>query len=138
VPASDIVPRRKMLECVIPILRVLNLEASIDYYLKVLGFVQDWRTQMLASVSRDGLAIMLCQGDQGHPGTWVWIGVEDAAELHRELVSRGATIRQAPANYPWALEFRVEDPDGHVLRFGSEAKHDRPFEIPPEQAIGRP
>jgi uncharacterized glyoxalase superfamily protein PhnB len=127
-----------MLECVIPILSVRNLQASINYYLQVLGFAKDWETQALASVSRDGLAIMLCQGGQGHPGTWVWIGVEDAEELHRELVSRGAMIRQEPANYPWALEFRVEDPDGHVLRFGSEPKHDRPFELPLEQAVGRP
>jgi len=26
-----------------------------------------------------------------------------------------------------AFEMQVEDPDGHVLRFGSEPKADRPF-----------
>ena len=36
-----------------PILRVLNLDASLEYYLKVLGFKLDWRSGMLASVSRD-------------------------------------------------------------------------------------
>ena len=25
-------------------------------------------------------------------------------------------------NYSWAYEMRIEDPDGHVLRFGSEPK----------------
>lgn len=25
-----------------------------------------------------------------------------------------------PTSYSWALEFQVEDPDGNVLRFGSD------------------
>jgi hypothetical protein len=32
-----------------------------------------------------------------------------------------------PTNFPWALEMQVEDPDGNVLRIGSEPKTDRPF-----------
>jgi len=27
-----------------------------------------------------------------------------------------------PQNYSWAYEFRVEDPDGNVLRVGSEPR----------------
>jgi hypothetical protein len=27
-----------------------------------------------------------------------------------------------PTNFPWALEMHVEDPDGNVLRLGSEPK----------------
>ena len=38
------------------------------------------------------------------------------------LLAKGARIRDAPQNYPWAYEFSVEDPDGHVLRIGSEPK----------------
>ena len=30
------------LECVVPIFRVGNLPASIDYYVKILGFKLDW------------------------------------------------------------------------------------------------
>jgi hypothetical protein len=38
-------------------------------------------------------------------------------------VSRdGASILQPPENFPWALEMKVGDPDGHVLRFGSDPK----------------
>jgi hypothetical protein len=70
---------------------------------------------------------MLCQGDQGNPGTWVWIGVGDAELLHKEYAASGAVIRLPPTNYAWAMEFHVQDPDGHVLRFGSEPLSDRPF-----------
>jgi uncharacterized glyoxalase superfamily protein PhnB len=50
----------------------------------------------------------------------VWIGVEDARKLHDELKSQGVTILMPLTNHSWALEFQVEDPDGNVLRFGSE------------------
>jgi hypothetical protein len=41
--------------------------------------------------------------------------------------AKGAKIRHPPLNFPWALEMKVEDLHGHVLRFGSEPKPDRPF-----------
>lgn len=111
----------------VPILRVRRHAVSLDFYVRVLGFRLDWNLSGMASVSRDGCSLMLCEGLQGHPGTWVWIGVGDAEALHREFVARGATIRLPPTNYPWALEFHLEDPDGHVLRFGSDPKADQPF-----------
>jgi predicted lactoylglutathione lyase len=116
-------------ECIIPILRVKSLSASIAFYVQVLGFQVDWGGDAIgiASVSRDGRPIMLCQGEQGQPGTWIWMGVEDAETIYRDCIARGAAIRQAPTNYSWAYEMRIEDPDGHVLRIGSEPKTDRPL-----------
>jgi uncharacterized glyoxalase superfamily protein PhnB len=64
---------------------------------------------------------------QGQPGTWVWIGVEDVEALYQEYQASGARIRHPPQNYPWAYEMKVEDPDGHVLRFGSDSKPGMPF-----------
>ncbi|HZF10763.1 MAG TPA: glyoxalase superfamily protein [Thermoanaerobaculia bacterium] len=112
----------------IPIFRVRDLAVSLDHYVGVLGFKLHWQSPgIMASVSRDRASLMLCEGDQGNPGTWVWIGVEDAAALFKEYAAKGANIRLAPVNYPWAYEMHVEDPDGHVLRFGSEPKEDCPF-----------
>jgi catechol 2,3-dioxygenase-like lactoylglutathione lyase family enzyme len=122
------VAHANLFESVIPILRVRSLSASLDYYLDVLGFAIDWHEpDVMASVSRDGRAIMLCEGDQGNSGTWVWIGVDDAVALFTEYQARGAAIRRGPTNYRWAYEIHVEDPDGHVLRFGSEPRTDEPF-----------
>ena len=67
-----------MIENVTPILRVENLEASRRYYIQTLGFSLDWDAGDMISVSRDGKSIMLCERAQGQPGTWLWIGVEDA------------------------------------------------------------
>ena len=110
-----------------PILPVADLRASIDYYVNALGFQHDWGDAGFASVSRDRCHLFLCENDQGHTGTWAWIGVEDAAAFADELRERGAKIRHPPTNYPWAYEMQVEDPDGNVLRFGSDPKKDEPY-----------
>jgi predicted lactoylglutathione lyase len=112
-------------ECITPILMVNSLASSIRYYVDVLGFKVDWGGEdqsTFASVSRDRRAIMLCQGEQGQAGTWLWIGVEDIELLCTEFKAKGAKFREPPTNYPWAYEMKIEDPDGHVLRFGSEPK----------------
>jgi len=111
-----------------PILRVADMEVRLRYYVEVLGFRNAlWGTDDLTSVNRDQAVIYLCRGGQGSAGTWAWIGVEDVEALYKEYKEKGARIRHAPRNYPWALEMHVEDPDGHVLRFGSEPRADRPF-----------
>jgi catechol 2,3-dioxygenase-like lactoylglutathione lyase family enzyme len=110
-------------EGVCPILRVGNLAACIEYYVRVLGFKVDWGEEgLIASVSRDRCHIFLSEGDQGNPGAWVWIGVGDAGALFEEYKSSGAKIRNPPGNFPWAYEMQVEDLDGNVLRMGSEQK----------------
>jgi len=111
-----------MIENVTPILRVEDLMVSRRYYIETLGFLLDWDAGAMLSVSRDSKSIMLCERAQGQPGTWLWIGVEDADTLFDEFISKNARIRSPPQNFTWAYEFEVEDPDGHVLRFGSEPK----------------
>jgi catechol 2,3-dioxygenase-like lactoylglutathione lyase family enzyme len=115
-------------ECIVPILRVTSLPESLRFYTEVLGFQLDWGDPQgsdMASVSRSGHAIMLCQGAQGHLGTWIWIGVEDIDPLFVEYRSKGVQFLQAPIQRPWAHEMQIKDPDGHVLRFGSEPRDPR-------------
>jgi catechol 2,3-dioxygenase-like lactoylglutathione lyase family enzyme len=100
-------------ECANPILRVEEMGRSLRFYVEQLGFRNEEWGEDFTCVTRGPAGIYLCEGDQGRGGAWVWIGVEDARGLHDEFVKAGV-------NYPWALEFRVEDPDGNVLRFGSE------------------
>lgn len=111
-----------------PILRVENMSRSVRYYEDALGFSLEERSgDDFACVTRDGAAIYLSKGDQGAPGTWVWIGVDDVAALREEYRGSGAQVSQEPVNYPWAYEMQVIDPDGHALRFGSEPRDDIPL-----------
>jgi len=110
-------------ECSTPILRVEDMPRALRFYVNTLGFKNvHWGTDDFTCVSRDRASIYLCRGDQGRGGAWVWMGVEDVEKLYEELKGRGVTIRKAPTNFPWALEMQVEDPDGNVIRFGSEPK----------------
>lgn len=99
------------------------MATALRFYVDVLGFENaSWGTDDFTSISRDRQGIYLCRGGQGQGRAWVWIGVEDAEKLYQEYKARGVTIRLPPNNYPWALEMQIEDPDGNVLRMGSEPK----------------
>jgi catechol 2,3-dioxygenase-like lactoylglutathione lyase family enzyme len=110
------------IENIQPILFVKNMQVSRDFYINILGFEEaDWGDDNFTSLSRDDCGIYLCRGEQGNPGTWIWVGFDgDIYSLYNELKEKGVTIRQAPVNHPWALEMHIEDPDGHVLRFGTD------------------
>ena len=96
------------------------MEASLRFYVNVLGFVNaSWDNDEFTHVSRDGTGIYLCKGDQGRGKAWA---MNAAEKLHEEYKALGVTIRLPPTNYPWALEMQIEDPDGNVLRMGSEPK----------------
>ena len=110
-------------ECCNPILRVENMSAALRFYVDGLGFTNaEWGGDDFTLVARDTAGIYLCLGDQGRGAAWAWVGVEDVDKLCAEFESRGVPIRMRPTNYPWALEMHVEDPDGNVLRFGSEPR----------------
>jgi hypothetical protein len=63
---------------VTPILRVADYDASVEYYVNILGFKLDWGSGRFGSVRRDKASLMLCEGSQGCPGTWMWFAVSDA------------------------------------------------------------
>ena len=86
-----------------------------------LGFKNaSWGGNEFTSVNRDSAEIYLCLKDQGLGKAWIWIGVEDVVQLREEVAARGVKIRMEPTNFRWAKEMHVEDPDGNVIRFGSE------------------
>jgi catechol 2,3-dioxygenase-like lactoylglutathione lyase family enzyme len=125
---SSVAPAPVAFEGVCPILRVSNVSASIQYYVDVLGFKVDWQQPgLFACVSRGKCRIFLSQGDQGHPGSWVWIGVEAADALFAEYQRTNAKVRHPPTNYAWAREMQVEDLDGNILRLGSDVPKDAPM-----------
>jgi len=104
-----------------PILRVEDMKRAVEFYVGRLGFANaSWGGEDFTSVNRDQAGIYLCLRDQGSGKAWAWVGVEDVMKLREEIVARGVKLRMEPKNFPWAKEIHVEDPDGNVIRFGSE------------------
>ena len=117
------------IEGITVILNVKDISVSKDFYIGILGFREvDWGNNNLTCIEGDKASIYLCKGDQGCKGTWVWVGFDgDIFSLHDELMAKGVVIRQKPTNFSWALEMHIEDPDGHVLKFGTDPDNNEPF-----------
>jgi predicted lactoylglutathione lyase len=117
------------IENIQPILSVKDMSISRAFYKGILGFDEaDWGSDNFTSFNRDKSGIYLCKEGQGCPGTWIWIGIDgNIFALYNELLEKGAKIRQPPVNYSWALEMHIEDPDGHILRFGTDPDYNEPF-----------
>lgn len=117
------------LENVTPILNVKDIQASLAFYVGILGFQNaEWGDDNFTSINRDNTGLYLCRGGQGVPGTWIWMGFDgDIFSLHQRLKSMGVKIKLPPTNFSWAYEMQVEDPDGHILRFGTDPSDKEPF-----------
>jgi ankyrin repeat protein/predicted enzyme related to lactoylglutathione lyase len=110
-------------EAATPILPVSKLASALEGYQKQLGFELLWQAgDEFASVRRGEVRLFLSAGTfHGTPGHWVFVDVEDVDALHREYTQSGASIAEAPKNFPWgAREMHVLDRDGNHLRFASD------------------
>jgi len=117
------------IENIQPILSVKDMSATRTFYKDILGFNEvDWGTDDFTSFNRDNTGIYVCRNGQGNAGTWIWVGFDgDIFKLYEELKAHGVKIKLPPTNYSWALEMHIEDPDGHVLRFGTNPNENEPF-----------
>jgi catechol 2,3-dioxygenase-like lactoylglutathione lyase family enzyme len=117
------------LENVTPILNVKDMTLSLAFYIGILGFRNaEWGDNNFTSINRDNTHLYLSKDGQGVSGTWVWMGFDgDIFSLHQKLKSKGVKIKLPPTNFPWAYEMQVEDPDGHILRFGTDPSDKEPF-----------
>ena len=106
----------------IPILYSADIRRSINYYTQVLEFDNKWEWDdppTFGGVGKDSVQLFFCKDGQGHPGTWIAIMVKNVDEYYQGIKEKGAVIRSAPADMDWGMrEMLVEDPDGHILRFG--------------------
>lgn len=117
------------------VLLVTNVQRAIDYYRDQLGFTvapYEAEPERYGYAERDGCHVHLAHsaGSSPHPNHEVvppdmfdaYFWVDDVEALHAELRDRDAVILQAPTDRFYGLrEFRVRDPDGHILAFGKRA-----------------
>ncbi len=106
-----------------PLLRVADVDRSLEFYCQTLGFGRDWRhdagegTPRVAAISRGGATLYLTE--QGDPpfGSHAYFGTTEIDTLLHEWGARGVTIELAPTDMPWGLcEMHLRDPDGNTIR----------------------
>jgi len=111
---------QKQIENTIPVLAVSDLERSIEFFGRVLGFDVEWNAGSVCSVGRDGSSIMLQRRAEMTLST-VWIGVDDDS-IFDSIGQSGAEVVQPPTNQPWAYEMKIADPDGNILWLGASPR----------------
>src|SRR5438309_6865911 len=104
---------RDAVENTIPVLAVADVAASIRFYCDMLDFQCDWTGSaeplLIASVARDGHAIMLQRRSPVTPGC-VWIGTSGLRSLWDKVRSSGTIeVVQRPTNQTFALEMKIQD-----------------------------
>src|SRR5690348_13579047 len=113
----------------VPILYASDVGKSIQYYTEVFGLTNHWCWDDAASfggVSKDGVELFFCKGGQGHPGTWLSIMVNDVDGLYQRILEKKGKVLSPPKDMEWGLrEMLVEDPDGHIIRFGRGSTSDK-------------
>jgi catechol 2,3-dioxygenase-like lactoylglutathione lyase family enzyme len=119
----------------VPIVKVTDIQAAINFYCSTLGFVEDFRYlagadgPVYAGISLDGNQIHLSTfaGD-GVAGTATYCYVDDIEGLFRKFIAAGmktpgnpeSPVEEGPVDQTWGMrEFYVRDLDGNTLRFGS-------------------
>ena len=130
-----------------PVLRVPDVAAAADWFVRVLGFELDfligepvarhsrvkagdgsWGVPIHIHLSRHDGPIVPCGATRLHVG-------HDIDALHAHALAQGATVLQPPTDQPWGLrEMVLQVPGGHRLVLGAEAGHVHD-EAPPRAVI---
>jgi len=115
---------------VVPIIKVSDIKASIDYYCNKLGFTEvntyfpdDKKAIGYASLIDKNIEIHLSNfpGD-GVSGSVLYFYVNDIDQLYSRFVESSVNITVKLVLQTWGnKEFYVSDLDGNILRFGEKA-----------------
>lgn len=110
-----------------PQLLVANIERSIEFYTRQLGFDLEFRHEdFYAGIIRDGYSIHL---KSGQPSTEersnkrknedldIVFSVTGIEDLYNEFLTKSVEILQPICERPYGREFYIADPDGYILAF---------------------
>jgi predicted enzyme related to lactoylglutathione lyase len=110
---------------------VTDIEHSIEFYTKKLGFDLEFRYEdFYAGIIKDGYSIHL---KSGKPSTEerknkrenddldIIFSADDVEDLYEEFVNKSVEIIQPLCDLPYGREFYIADPDGYLLAFLQEA-----------------
>ena len=113
-----------------PQLLVTNIERSIEFYTKKLGFDLDFRYEdFYSSVSKDGYSIHLKAGSpsieerenkRNNEDLDIVFSVDGIENFYEEFSKKSVEFIQPLRDMPYGREFYVADPAGYIIAFLEE------------------
>ena len=110
---------------------VADIDRSIEFYTKKLGFDIDFRYEdFYVGIIKDGCSIHLKtaeplvdkgQHKKDHEHLDITFSVEDIEYFYEELSSKSVEVIQPLREMPYGKEFYISDPDGYIIAFLEEA-----------------
>jgi catechol 2,3-dioxygenase-like lactoylglutathione lyase family enzyme len=106
---------------------VADVDASLAFYVQVLGFKERFRFGDYAGVEHGEVQIHLSgpkstnERQIGQGG--IYIFCDDVNGYYTEITAKGAVPQAPPKDYEYGMrDFVVTDPDGNLLGFGQEVR----------------
>ncbi len=105
-----------------PVLFVEDIDQSVDFYVKQLGFTQPWRYEeegkaLVAQVERQGCELIVSSQWPDKVGKgliFISLDVKVLDALRAELEARGVAVKDGSWGYKLMV---IVDPDGNELYF---------------------
>ena len=113
-----------------PQLLVIDIERSIEFYTKKLGFELEFRYEdFYAGIIKDKYSIHLKSGNPSNEEREskkenidldIVFSVKGVEDLYEEFANKSVEIIQPLCDRPYGKEFYIADPDGYILAFLEE------------------
>ncbi len=117
-------------EHALPVLQIDDYQAAVDFYVGRLGFeiVMEHRHEpgfpVFMVVKRGAIHLALSEHGRGHPGTEVYVYVEDVAAWYERCLANGVKPNQPPEAKMWGnTEMPISDPSRNLLRITQVDTH---------------
>lgn len=114
-----------------PQLLVADIDCSLEFYTKKLGFKIDFRYEdFYSGISKEGFSIHLKlgktiirerQNKMNNDDLDIVFSVEGIEDLYKEISSRSVEFIQPLREMDYGKEFYIADPDGFIIAFLEEA-----------------
>ncbi len=109
---------------VVPVLQIDNFKEATQFYVDGLGFevIFSWQHEpdfpIFAGIRKGDIDLNISEHGKGHPGTEIYIYVDDINVWHELCEANGIAPEHPPQRQPWgATEMLVLDPFRNALRF---------------------
>jgi|SRR4051812_49287358 catechol 2,3-dioxygenase-like lactoylglutathione lyase family enzyme len=114
-----------------PQLLVTDINRSIEFYTKKLGFEVNFRYgDFYSGIIKDGYSIHLKVGKpsigerenrKNNEDLDIIFSVDSIEDLYEELLNKSMEFVQPLREMPYGKEFYIADPDGYIIAFLEEA-----------------